>query len=277
MRYLFLFWAVALTISRANGQVPTWKEACAVAYTDTIVNGNRTFDFMVFGDSVIYMLGVHPDGGNFVNVKTTGTPRQVAKRALEYTHEGIVRKWRAQQMCGNDFVSNDMPVGLWLGLDEKGYTATWTTQDHHSYYQFFALLKGDSRVCFDRIMVPQSVDLGSAQGEAGRGTVSVALRMAGSLHGITDSTVVTKEMMLSATGIEVVVEDTIWKTVEFTITTIVNDSVMQATSQSADFTDEQRMVIGAASSGSEIYIETIKVMGPLGGIHTVGSKAVSVK
>lgn len=105
------------------------------------------------GDSAIYTFGVHPEWENFVNTKTTGTPRQVARRALESADDGVTT-WVPEKLCGNVFLSDDIAGMLYVGLDGRTWSTTWTDKDYNTYWQSFTWLKGDTRKCFDRIQIP---------------------------------------------------------------------------------------------------------------------------
>ena len=147
-----------LVTTGTPGQVPSWTEACSVAYSDTIVDGIKTYEIIVVGDSALYMFGVHPGWENFVNARTTGPPVKVVRRALEAVHDEGVTIW-IQQMCGNAFVAEEVSGMLYLDLDETGWSTTWTSPDYRTYWQRFTLLKGDTRKCFDRLQSTRPADL----------------------------------------------------------------------------------------------------------------------
>lgn len=54
-------------------------------------------------------------------------------------------------MCGNIFLSDDISGMLYVGLDGRTWSTTWTDKDYSTYWQTFIWLKGDTRECFDRI------------------------------------------------------------------------------------------------------------------------------
>ena len=124
--------------------------------------------------------------------------------------------------------------------------------------------------------------IGCAHGQSKAGTLSIAIRIADSLHTITDSARFTKEELVSATGIEILVEDSDLdhglKVVEFMLSTAMNDSLIaEAVSFNGDLTDEQRRVIDRAPSGSRMFLERIRVRNSLGSIHTAPTQVIRLR
>ncbi len=124
--------------------------------------------------------------------------------------------------------------------------------------------------------------VGCVPGQSKAGTLSVAIRFADSLHTISDSARFTKEELVSATGIEILVEDPDLDhglmVVEYKLSTAMNDSLIaDAVSFNGDFTEEQRMVIGKAPFGSRIFLENIRVRNSHGAIHTAPTQEIRLR
>lgn len=70
--------------------------------------------------------------------------------------------------------------------------------------------------------------------------------------------------------------DLSFKITGFTVSTLRNGFLVDATSKSAAFTDEQRELLKGISRGSKLYVENIRAVGPGGDTRKLGSISLTV-
>ncbi len=70
--------------------------------------------------------------------------------------------------------------------------------------------------------------------------------------------------------------DLVFKVTGFTVSTIRNGFLVDATSKTASFTDEQKELIKGVSRGAKLYIENIRAVGPGGDTRKLGSISLTI-
>jgi gliding motility-associated protein GldM len=70
--------------------------------------------------------------------------------------------------------------------------------------------------------------------------------------------------------------DLTFKVTGFTVSTVKNGFLVDATSKSAAFTDEQKELLKGVSRGSKIYVENIRAVGPGGDSRKLGSISLTI-
>jgi len=91
-----------------------------------------------------------------------------------------------------------------------------------------------------------------------------------------------KADLASIQGIEIIFENSKYnqqkhEIIQFTLSTTVSDSFVEATSYSDKLTAEQKEIIGSATSGSKIYLEKIEVKDVDGKIHNMGTEVFTIQ
>lgn len=139
-------------VQLAIAQLPSWREACSVAYWDTVSGDGRVLEFLVIGNGKLYTVYVHQEWESSVNVRTRGPVRWIARNALDQATKDRdgVQEWK-QEMCGNSFHSESSTVRLYLDFDEKVWWTTWTNETFVTYGQRFRNIRGNALECFDSI------------------------------------------------------------------------------------------------------------------------------
>ncbi|MBP6392445.1 MAG: hypothetical protein KA175_16155 [Flavobacteriales bacterium] len=118
--------------------------------------------------------------------------------------------------------------------------------------------------------------------ESLRGTeLSMAIRIGDALRALGHPAIFSKEELSRARGLEVIVasdnRDLSFEVVEFTLSSLVGDSFMEAVSHDRYFTDEQRRFFHTVPSDTKIYFENIRVVDSRGSINFMPAGVVIVK
>jgi hypothetical protein len=113
------------------------------------------------------------------------------------------------------------------------------------------------------------------------GEVRLAIRTGDSLVTISKEMKIDKGEIANAIGIEARIlgmdPDMSLTVAGFMLSSVVNDSLIEAVSMDKNFTVEQKTILSTAPKGSHLYLERIRVMGPGGVVHTVGSEVLVVE
>ena len=113
------------------------------------------------------------------------------------------------------------------------------------------------------------------------GEVHIALQLPESTILLVDSIVVDAQDLTLATGITVTLDHptsgTHMEVVGFKLSALVKDVLMEAAADDGELTGQQKLIIGKATSGSTLYLESIRVYAGNGAIRACPTKAILVK
>ena len=68
-----------------------------------------------------------------------------------------------------------------------------------------------------------------------------------------------------------------WEIVGFTVVTLMNDSVVEAVSNKAELTDEQKAILGKAPAGSKLYLVDVRVRDGNGPVRHLAGRVILVE